>query len=48
MSAKIYKIINKRKYYTSKKAFISKLKFYLTPPIAIGYKSCCGNFSQPI
>ena len=21
---------------------------YLTPPIAIGYKSCCGNFSQPI
>ena len=24
------------------------LLHYLTPPIAIGYKSCCGNFSQPI
>ena len=24
------------------------LTYYLTPPIAIGYKSCCGNFSQPI
>ena len=31
-----------------KKYFIRKLKFYRTPPIAIGYKSCCGNFSQPM
>lgn len=31
---------------------ISKLNtatfIYLTPPTAIGYKSCCENFSQPI
>ena len=24
------------------------LLHYLTPPTQIGYKSCCGNFSQPI
>lgn len=23
-------------------------KYYLTPPTQIGYKSYCGNFSQPI
>ena len=24
------------------------LLHYLTPPTQIGYKSCCGNFSQPM
>ena len=28
--------------------FSAKMSNYLTPPIAIGYKSCCVNFSQPI
>ena len=28
--------------------FSAKISNYLTPPIAIGYKSCSGNFSQPI
>ena len=26
--------------------FSAKMSNYLTPPIAIGYKSCCGNFSR--
>lgn len=38
----------KKVLYFKNLFFIHKLKFYLTPPIAIGYKSCCWNFSQPI
>ena len=33
-------------YYKNGNFYV--LLYYLTPPTQIGYKSCCGNFSQPI
>ncbi len=33
-------------FHSKRNVIFTILLPYLTPPIAIGYKSCCGNFSR--
>ena len=44
----MYYICKSINVFSIKKIKLLYFFIYLAPPIAIGYKSCCGNFSQPM